>query len=87
MTLDLFANPVAPPVAGIPNDYTGCERYYGYTIALRHGWYYAFSPNGSAPLAGSGFKDRAQCRRFIEADILSRDSDLDAHYQGEGFGS
>lgn len=79
--LDLFSAPVAPPPASwaIPNDYTGCESYYGYVIAtetrgsLGSGYatcYRVFRPGGA--MLPEARASRFDARRLIEADILVR---------------
>jgi len=52
----------------IPNDYTECEVYNGYTIALRGERYYAFDNYGDRIKFG-GCETREKCRRKIDNNL------------------
>lgn len=53
-------------IPNIPNEYTGCEVYLGYTIATLNGRYSVFHPSGAR--FPEHYGDRASCRRMIERD-------------------
>lgn len=57
----------------IPNEYTGCETYRGYTIALRNGSYYVFDTDfdgRDVKLPGS-YSTRAGARAKIDFENAS----------------
>lgn len=65
----------------IPNDWTGCERYRGYAIALKQGSYGVFAPDGK--LIAQCQASRWAARRLIEGELLSA-PELRAIRCGEG---
>lgn len=51
-------------MADMPNEYTPCEEYRGYVIAVSHGVYSAFKDNKRIAIGGTD--TREQLRRKID---------------------
>ena len=54
----------------LPTNYTGCEVYKGYIIAISEGRYAFFATRtiGMHTYVKGGFADRAACRRAIDLE-------------------
>jgi len=56
-------------IPNIPTEYTGCEHYRGWTIAVNCGRYSGWNENGSCRIGHAG--TRAEVRRMIDRWLVA----------------